>query len=227
MSGTGEPISRTYLFALSVCRPIVALWGRLEVVGVEHVPPSGAVIVASNHDSYWDPVAVGIAAIGRRQIRALSKSTLWNVKGLDRVLDGMGQIPVVRGTSDRDALERAISELRSGACVGIFPEGTRSLGRRLRARSGIGRLAAAVPEARIVCASIEGTTDIPRFPRRPRVRVTFFAPSAGQMRPGEDPADLAVRVVDELRARSPVRAAGRKARVQIAAETGDEARSPR
>jgi 1-acyl-sn-glycerol-3-phosphate acyltransferase len=227
MSATGESISRTYRFALSVCRPIVGLWGRLEVAGLEHLPAEGPVIVASNHDSYWDPVAVGIAAIGRRQIRALSKSTLWNVRGLDRVLDGMGQIPVVRGTSDRDALERAISELRSGACVGIFPEGTRSLGRPLRARSGIGRLAAAVPEARIVCASIAGTTDIPRFPRRPRVRVSFFEPSAGQMRPGEDPVDLAVRVVEELRARAPVRAAGRRAGGQIAAGPDDEAPSRR
>lgn len=217
-------MSRTYLFALNVCRPIVGLWGRLEVDGLESLPPAGPVIVASNHDSYWDPVAVGIAAIGRRQIRALSKSTLWNVKGLDRVLDGMGQIPVVRGTSDRDALDRAISELRSGACVGIFPEGTRSLGRSLRARSGIGRLAAAVPEARIVCAAIEGTTDIPRFPRRPRVRVSFFEPSVGQMRPGEGAGDLAVRIVDELRGRSPVRAAGRRARRQIVAESDHEAR---
>jgi 1-acyl-sn-glycerol-3-phosphate acyltransferase len=227
MSAARESISRTYRFALSVCRPVVGLWGRLEVVGLEHVPATGPVLVASNHDSYWDPVAVGIAAIGLRQIRALSKSTLWNVKGLDRVLDGMGQIPVVRGTSDTDALERAISELRSGACVGIFPEGTRSLGRPLRARSGIGRLAAAVPEARIVCASIEGTTDIPRFPRRPRVRVSFFEPSGGQMRPEEDPTELAVRVVDELRSRAPVTAAGRKRSRQIAAEPGDEARSRR
>lgn len=218
-------MSRTYLLALNVCRPIVGLWGRLEVDGLESLPPAGPVIVASNHDSYWDPVAVGIAAIGRRQIRALSKSTLWNVKGLDRVLDGMGQIPVVRGTSDRDALDRAISELRSGACVGIFPEGTRSLGRSLRARSGIGRLASAVPEARIVCAAIEGTTDIPRFPRRPRVRVSFFEPGAGQMRPGEGAGDLAVRIVDELRARSPVSAAGRRARRQIAAESDHEART--
>lgn len=222
MSATREPISRTYRFALSVCRPIVGLWGRLEVVGLECVPAAGPVIVASNHDSYWDPVAVGIAALGRRQIRALSKSTLWDVKGLDRVLDGMGQIPVVRGTADKDALERAMCELRAGACVGIFPEGTRSLGRRLRARSGIGRLAAAVPEARIVCASVEGTTDIPRFPRRPRVRVSFFEPRAGQMRPGEDPIELSVRVVAELRTRAPVRAAGRGDRGQITVEPSDE-----
>ena len=80
----------------------------------------------------------------------------------------MGQIPVVRGTKDADALDRAMTELRGGACVGIFPEGTRSLGRPLRARSGLGRLAAAVPEAKVVLAATSGTTDIPRFPAAAR-----------------------------------------------------------
>ncbi|HEV7804737.1 MAG TPA: lysophospholipid acyltransferase family protein [Solirubrobacteraceae bacterium] len=205
-----EQISRTYRFALAVCKPAVRWWGRLQVEGLEHVPPTGPLIVASNHDSYWDPVVVGIAAIRRRQIRALSKSTLWNVKGLDKILDGMGQIPVVRGTKDADALERAMSELRAGACVGIFIEGTRSLGRPLRARSGIGRLAAAVPEAKLVLAAVCGTTDIPRLGRRPRLKVTFFEPGGGQMRPGEDPADLAVRALAELRTLAPIAAAGRK-----------------
>ena len=107
----------------------------------------------------------------------------------------MRQIPVVRGTKDTDALDRAMTELRGGSCVGIFPEGTRSLGRQLRARSGVGRLAAAVPEAKIVCASVTGTTDIPRFPKRPRLKVVFFEPRGGQMRPGEDPTELAVRII--------------------------------
>ncbi len=206
-----EHITRTYRVALGICKPVVRLWGRLQVEGLEHVPASGPLIVASNHDSYWDPLVVGIAAIRLRQIRALSKSSLWKVKGLNKVLDGMGQIPVVRGTKDTDALERAITELRRGACVGIFPEGTRSLGRTLRARSGIGRLAAAVPEAKIVLASVEGTTDIPRFPRRrPRLRVVFSEPRGGQMKAGEDPADLAVRLLAELRERSPIVAAGRR-----------------
>jgi hypothetical protein len=43
------------------------------------------------------------------------------------------------------------------------------------------------------------------------------------MRPGEGAADLAVRIVDDLRGRAPVRAAGRRARRQIAAESDPEA----
>lgn len=218
-----ERISRTYRVALGIAMPIVRGWGRLEVEGLEHVPLEGPLLVCSNHDSYWDPVVVGIAAMRHRQIRALSKSSLWKIKGLDKVLDGMGQIPIVRGGMDANALDRAIEELCNGACVGIFPEGTRSLGRQLRPRSGLGRLAAAVPEAQIVCAAVQGTTDITAFPTRPRVRVRFFAPLGGGLQPDETPAELAARIVADLRARAPIAIAGRRRRKALAAAAEDSA----
>jgi 1-acyl-sn-glycerol-3-phosphate acyltransferase len=167
-------------------------------------------LLAANHDSYWDPVAVGVAQLERRQVRALAKSSMWKVKGLNRILDGMGQIPIERGAADAGALDRAIEELRAGACIGVFPEGTRSLGRELRARSGLGRLAAAVPEAAVVCCSIQGTTDIPRFPKRPHVRLRFFLPAQGGLRAGEAPPDFVVRLLEELRAGAPRIRAGRR-----------------
>ncbi len=174
------------------------------------MPDSGPLLVVGNHDSHWDPVLIGLAARGRRQIRALAKSTLWGVPGLGPVLNGMGQIPIERGAGDAAALGRAVSELRGGACIGIFPEGTISRGERLRARSGVGRLAIEVPEARIVLVAIEGTTEIVRFPRRPRVRARFFEPRTGQVTAGEEPGALAVRLLVELReAVSPVAAARR------------------
>jgi 1-acyl-sn-glycerol-3-phosphate acyltransferase len=207
-----EPMTRTYRTALGLCVPIVRLWGRLEVEGLEHVPAEGPLVIAGNHDSYWDPVVIGIAAMKRRQIRALAKSSLWKVKGMNRVLSGMGQIPIVRGTGDADALDRAIAELRDGACIGIFPEGTRSLGRTLRPRSGLGRLVAAVPEAVVVPVAVEGSTDIPRFPKRPRLRVRFLPPADG-LHNGEAPAAFAARIVAEVRALAAISPAGRKPKV--------------
>jgi 1-acyl-sn-glycerol-3-phosphate acyltransferase len=197
---------------MALCSPIVRGWGRLEVEGLEHMPEQGPVLLAGNHDSYWDPVAIGVAALPRRQIRALAKSSLWKIKGLDRVLDGMGQIPIDRGKGDQHALDRAVEELRAGACIGIFPEGTRSLGRELRARSGFGRLAAAVPEAEVVCVAVSGTVDIPRFPTRPRVRVKFFSPAGGGLAKGEEAAALAVRLLEEIRGHAPIAVAGRRRR---------------
>lgn len=192
-----------YRLAMAVSTPMVSVWGRLEVEGLEVLPASGPVLVVGNHDSHWDPVAVGIAAIRRRQIRALAKSTLWDVRGLSPVLNGMGQIPIERGAGDKAALARAIEELRSGACIGVFPEGTRSRGKVLRARSGVGRLALEVPEAKLVCVAVEGTADLTGFPRRPRLRTRFFEPAAGRARPGEEPGEIASRLVAEIREQVP------------------------
>ena len=190
--------TRTYRLAMALTRP-VALWGRLDVEGIEAVPESGPLLIVGNHDSHWDPVMVGIAAIKRRQIRALAKSTLWDVRGLAPILNGMGQIPIVRGAGDKEALARAIETLQAGACIGVFPEGTRSRGKVLRARSGLGRLALEVPEAHVTLVAIEGTSDLTGFPRRPRIKLRFFDPAGGQPRPEEEAGELSARLLAEIR----------------------------
>ena len=199
-----------YRGVMAIGSPIVRRWGRLEVVGLENLPAEGPTLLIGNHDSYWDPVAIGIAAARRRQIRALAKSTLWKAKPLAVVLDGMAQIPIERGKGDVHAMDTAIRELRAGACIGIFPEGTISRGSRLRARSGAGRLALAVPEAEIVLVTITGSVDIVRFPKRPRIRIEFFRPQGGPPRPDERAAELTFRLMDELRGRAPVAIPGRR-----------------
>jgi len=196
-----EP-TRTYRVAMAVNLP-VARWARLEVSGVETLPASGPILLCGNHDSHWDPVMIGFAARKRRMIRALAKSQLWDVKGLAPVLNGMGQIPIVRGAGDAQALANAVAALREGSCVGVFPEGTRSKGKVMRARSGVGRLALEVPEAHVSCVAVSGTTDLTGFPKRPRIKVHFFDPAGGQPRPDEDPGELSARLLAEIRAMSP------------------------
>jgi 1-acyl-sn-glycerol-3-phosphate acyltransferase len=207
--GPAREPSPMYRTAMAVCRP-AAIWGRLDVEGLDALPESGPALVVGNHDSHWDPVTVGVAAIRRRQIKALAKAELWKVRGLAPVLNGMGQIPIERGAGDADALAQAIEELRRGACIGVFPEGTRSRGKVLRARSGVGRLALEVPEAKLVCVAIEGTTGYTRFPKRPRISTRFFEPAGGQAQPGEEPGDLAARLLAEIRELVPPAGPGRK-----------------
>ena len=196
-----EP-TRTYRIAMAINLP-VARWARLEVSGVEALPASGPLLLVGNHDSHWDPVMIGVAARKRRMIRALAKSTLWDVKGLAPILNGMGQIPIVRGAGDAQALAKAVEALRGGACIGVFPEGTRSKGKVMRARSGVGRLALEVPEAHVGCVAVTGTADLTGFPRRPHLKVRFFDPAGGQPRPDEDPGDLSARLLAEIRAIAP------------------------
>jgi 1-acyl-sn-glycerol-3-phosphate acyltransferase len=203
MDAAPEPFTRTYRLAMAVCVPLVSWWGRLKVEGVEALPRSGPTLLVGNHDSQTDPIAVGVAARGQRQIRALAKSPLWDKPGLGPILDGMGQIPIERAAGDAQALVNAIDALRDGACIGVFPEGTRSRGKVLRARSGVGRLALEVPEAQVRLVAIEGTSDLTGFPRRPQLRIRFFAPAGGQPRPDEDPGDLSTRLLAEIRALVP------------------------
>ncbi|MFI5841361.1 lysophospholipid acyltransferase family protein [Catenuloplanes sp. NPDC051500] len=206
-TGTAGRIPPVYRAVMAAAAPIVNWWGRLEVVGLDKLPTHGATLMPANHDSAWDPVVIAVAARRHRQIQALAKASLWKNPLLRRILDGMGQIPVRRGHADMDALDAAVQCLSSGGCLGIFPEGTRSKGRQLRARSGAGRLAQAVPEARIICAAVSGTVDIARFPRRPRLTVTFFEPTPPP--PAETALELSARLTAELRAIAPVAPAER------------------
>ncbi|HEX4187411.1 MAG TPA: lysophospholipid acyltransferase family protein [Solirubrobacteraceae bacterium] len=211
MSDRIEPITPTYRGVLIASAPGVVWWGRLQVTGLELLPLEGPLLLVGDHDSYWDTVATGIAAMARRQIRALAKSSMWKNKLLGAVLTGMGQIPIERGSGDSGALDRAIEELRKGACIGIYPEGTRSLGRALRARSGVGYMARAVPEATIVGVACNGTVAIPRFPRaRPHVRVEFLEFDRPAIAPEESPQQYSTRLLAQLRQRAPIEVAGRK-----------------
>ena len=190
----------------------VVWWGRLQVTGLELLPMEGPLLLVGDHDSYWDTVATGIAVMPRRQISAgevLDVEEQVAGRGPDR--DGADPDRAwVRGSG---ALDRAIEELRKGACIGIYPEGTRSLGRALRARSGVGYMARAVPEATIVGAACNGTVAIPRVPRaRPDVRVEFFAFDRPVIAPEESPQQYSTRLFAQLRQRAPIEVAGRERR---------------
>jgi 1-acyl-sn-glycerol-3-phosphate acyltransferase len=126
---------------MAVCVPIVRLWGRLQVEGLEVLPRGGPVLIVANHDSQTDPLAIGVAARRRRQIRALAKRSLWDKPGLSRILDGMGQIPIERAAGDSDALVNAVAALRRGSCIGVFPAGSGRAAGSAGSRSRFRRLA--------------------------------------------------------------------------------------
>lgn len=191
-------------------------WARLRVGGRELVPATGPVLIVANHDSQWDPLALALAVRGRRKLRFLARANLWKIFGVRSLMNSSRQIPIERGSGDRQPLVHAIEALEDGDALCVFPEGKLSEGERLRARSGVGYLARGCPDAPVVLAAIEGTTDFVRFPRRPRVAVEFFEPAGGQPHPGEEPAELAARLLDEIRERVPPVPAGRRRRPRLA-----------
>lgn len=212
------PAERLYRILVVLLIPLRA-WCRLEVRGVEHLRAPGGVLVVANHDSLLDPLALGEAAMrAHRPLRFLAMVSLWRWWPVRALLDGLRQIPIRRGAGDHDALGIAAGALRAGEAVCIFPEGQISRGRRLRAHTGVARLLEAAPDTRVVLAAVRGGTGLARFPRRPRVAVELFPPRGGQPAAGERPADLAARLLGEIRDRVPPVAAGRRAAAGAASE---------
>jgi 1-acyl-sn-glycerol-3-phosphate acyltransferase len=136
-----------WLFKYIFMGPLFTLLGRPKVEGLEHVPSSGSVILASNHlavaDSFYLPLVV------RRRITFLAKAEYFTGSGLKGWLNRWfytvaGQVPIDRSNADsaQAALDTAERLLREGKLLGMYPEGTRSPdGRLYKGKTGLARLA--------------------------------------------------------------------------------------
>ena len=104
---------------------------------------------------------------------------------------------------------RRCGQARPSACSRRAGSRTGAACGRVR---GPGGSLSPVPQARVVLCAVQGTTDYVRFPKRPRVQVSFFEPAGGGPRSGEDPGELAARLLDEVRKRVPPAPSGRRRR---------------
>ncbi|MCG8923196.1 1-acyl-sn-glycerol-3-phosphate acyltransferase [Lentzea sp. CC55] len=111
---------------------------RLRVHGLDRVPLSGGVVVVANHSSMADgPILFGV--LPRRVTFLVKQEMFQGVVGY--LLRKIGQIPVKRQEADRTALTSALSVLRAGGVIGVFPEGTRGEGDVANAQNGAAWLA--------------------------------------------------------------------------------------
>lgn len=122
--------------AAVVCKTVQ----RCTYVGTENIPKTGGFILACNHQSTFDPIALGGA--GKRVVHFMAKEELFENKALGTFLTHMNAFPVVRGKGDMTAVHFAEEIIRNGWVLGIFPEGTRSPDYKpMRAKSGVALIA--------------------------------------------------------------------------------------
>lgn len=180
-------LSGWWLFGIAVVGFFSRVLFRLRVEGADRVPSSGSAIVAGNHVSALDGVALALAtgSRGRRMTRFLVAAEFFRKLWCGWALRLYRQIPIRRGARDQGALDVAIETIRGGALAGIFPEGTvnpEPEAGLLRGRRGAARIALAA-DAPVVPVGIWGTQA--RWPRpglhlrrpwRPVVAISYGEP---------------------------------------------------
>lgn len=160
----------------TVLRPELFPFAKFDIEGIENIPRTGPAIIAANHRSYFDPVAIALA-VGQagRNGRFLGKKEVFDAPIVGSVVRSLGSIRVDRGTGSDQPLRDAASALSAGEVVVILPQGTIPRGDaffepELKGRRGIARLAAMCPDVPVIPLGVWGTESVwPRTSKVPSV----------------------------------------------------------
>lgn len=168
----------SYRILRLIAQWIFILYGRGRVFSVRRVPVTGPVLLACNHQSFFDPVIAALAL--PRECHFMARDTLFRNRYFERLIRHLNAFPVKRGKADVGAIKEALRRLKQGAAVVAFPEATRTLdGRIIPLQSGIVALAKRA-RCPIVPTIIEGACEIwPRertWPGRAPVWVEYGHP---------------------------------------------------
>jgi 1-acyl-sn-glycerol-3-phosphate acyltransferase len=165
-----------YRFIRFISFWILKLLYRISCTGVENIPRSGGVIIASNHAAYVDPPCVGSCIL--REVTYFAKKELFSVPIVREFITYTNSIPVDRQGFSRSSLSEIITRLQKGWAVLIFPEGTRTkTGEFLEPKKGAGMMAV-MADAPIVPCFVEGSFGAKPF--RSKITIHFlpsFKPS--------------------------------------------------
>lgn len=168
-----------------VAGPLLKTVFRPWVVGLDNIPRTGGVILASNHLSFIDSIFLPLLI--DRRIYFLAKSDYFTGKGFKNwatkhFLLGTGMLPIDRsgGKASEASLNTGLDVIAKGNVLGIYPEGTRSPdGRMYRGRTGVARmiLEGHVPVVPVAMVDTEKVMPIgSKLPKVRRIGVIFGEP---------------------------------------------------
>lgn len=177
------------------------LFFGLRLKGTQHIPREGGLIVAANHQSYFDPF--WIAAPFSRQLRFLAWDAVFGWPVLGPLIRVLGAWPLQTQKSDARAIRQSVQWLRGGGALVIFPEGGRCFadGKMLPLKPGAARLALETGVL-VLPVTIRGGHRVwPReqkWPRLGRVEIVYHPPLRLAQLPGEDTRACARRETERL-----------------------------
>jgi 1-acyl-sn-glycerol-3-phosphate acyltransferase len=152
------------------------LW-PLKSSGSEYVPKKGAAVIVSNHLSLIDPFVVGFGA--KRIVSFMGKEELFQIPILGYIVRQLGAFPVDRSRRDAASVRLALTVLKEGELLGMFPEGHRSTtGDMIEFHTGTARLASRTRSPIVPAAVVNTNHAMPpgRILRPARIKVRFGPP---------------------------------------------------
>ena len=182
------------------CRLMVTVLFRYRCHGRERIPTSGTVLVLSNHQSYLDPVLIGVAV--NRQLNFLARETLFQWTPFSWLLSSVGTIPINREGLGLSGMKETLRRLKRGEMMVLFPEGTRtSDGEVGPLLPGFCTLAVR-SKATLLPMAIDGAFDVwPRcrwLPWPSVIHVQIGPPISPEEVAGCDEAELVERVAERI-----------------------------
>ena len=192
-------------WVLDLCRPVVGvlcrlLW-RVRWLNTEHVPQSGGLIIASNHQTYIDPFWISCPV--KRPIRYLAWDAAFNWPLVGTMLRWFGSWPLQLEGSDPAPIRRSLQWLREGGAVVIFPEGGRGHadGSMRKFKAGAVRMALEAGVS-ILPVTIRGGNRVwpmnYRLPRLTPVEIIYHPIFEIEPRANEDTRERARRETERL-----------------------------
>lgn len=100
------------------------IWLRYRARGMDRLPADGGGLVVINHQSFLDPMLVGLPL--KRPISFLARDSLFRVPLIGWILRNTYVMPISRESASSATIKQAVARMKHGFLVGIFPEGTRS-----------------------------------------------------------------------------------------------------
>lgn len=177
-----------YFLARLILVPILRIFFGLQAKGVENIPKTGPVVIAPNHKSFWD--SFFLAAVVKRRLHFMGKAELFT-GWRGRLFLMLGAFPVLRGSSDEEAIETARAILQRGDVLALFPEGTRvsDPDRLGNPKRGATRLA--IETGAVIVPTAMSGTEKRKWPLPRKVRIVFGEPiPVTDLTPGPEHAAL-------------------------------------
>lgn len=168
-----------YRFLQIVFRLLFYTVFRTRVYGRENIPKEGAVILAANHASNIDPPLM--ASLIERPVSYMAKIELFENPIFGAAIRRCHAFPVKRGASDRGAIKAAVTVLKEGHMLGLFPEGTRSkTGELQKAEAGIALIASMTGAPIVPVAILNSHRIFANGGLLPQLRIMYGAPISFQ-----------------------------------------------